>query len=347
MATKVAISTFVQELEAALKRKDGYIMGSYGQNPKTGSLDLSVTKESSSWKTTGWYYTQYDSSDYSAAQKKKALYWREHATRVWDCNGLAEGIYQLHTGVNINSKARYNYAQWCEPKGSGMIPVAKRVPGAAVFWGTSAANIHHVAYLWKPVTAGKPEGDWYLIEAKGVAYGVVQSKLNTRKPNYWGWMTKYYDYSGTTATEPVAESPVEDGVIRKGQTGDKVKEIQEALLKAGEVLPKYGADGDFGSETLAAVKSFQKKNGLPETGEVDGATKGLLLGSIAPKKKVVQIVGGNCNIRTGPSTMYPSVGVAHKLDQYEYGGETQNLWNSIIYKNEKRWVSYKYSKILD
>jgi short-subunit dehydrogenase len=30
MATKVAISTFVQELEAALKRKDGYIMGSYG-----------------------------------------------------------------------------------------------------------------------------------------------------------------------------------------------------------------------------------------------------------------------------------------------------------------------------
>ena len=30
---KMPIATFVAELEAALKRKDGYIMGSKGQNP--------------------------------------------------------------------------------------------------------------------------------------------------------------------------------------------------------------------------------------------------------------------------------------------------------------------------
>ena len=57
MAQKVPITTFIKELEAALTRQDGYIMGAYGQNPKTGSLDLSITKESSSWKPTGWYYT--------------------------------------------------------------------------------------------------------------------------------------------------------------------------------------------------------------------------------------------------------------------------------------------------
>ena len=41
---RVAISTFVAELAAALNRHDGYIMGAYGQNPRTGYLDLSITK---------------------------------------------------------------------------------------------------------------------------------------------------------------------------------------------------------------------------------------------------------------------------------------------------------------
>ena len=38
--------------------------------------------------------------------------------------------------------------------------------------------------------------------------------------------------------------------------------MQNDLLKAGESLPRFGADGDFGNETLAAVKNFQKKHGL-------------------------------------------------------------------------------------
>lgn len=337
MAQKVPISIFIQELEAALKRKDGYIMGAYGQNPKTGSLDLSVTKESSSWKTTGWYYTQYNSG-YTTSQKNKALYWREHATRVWDCNGLAEGIYQIHTGININARARNNYASWCDPKGSGIIPADKRIPGAAVFYGTPAGSIHHVAYLWKPVDANKPTGDWWLIEAKGVAYGVVQSKLSARKPDFWGYMTKYYDYSDTAVITPRT-------TIEKGDSGDEVKKIQEALLAAGEVLPKYGADGDFGSETLAAVKSFQQKNGLTVTGVIDEKTKSLLLKEESTAY-MVQIINGNCNIRTGPAITFKSVGVAHKSETYTYGGETQNGWHSIVFKNIKRWVSGKYSQVI-
>lgn len=50
---------FVKELEAALNRGDGYIMASYGQNPRTGYLDLSKTDVKSAWKENGWYYTQY------------------------------------------------------------------------------------------------------------------------------------------------------------------------------------------------------------------------------------------------------------------------------------------------
>ena len=82
---RMPIGKFVAELEAALNRKDGYIMGAKGQNPKK-------------WAANSWWYTQYDDS---ASQKKKALYWRENAQRVWDCNGLAEGIYEEAYGVNV------------------------------------------------------------------------------------------------------------------------------------------------------------------------------------------------------------------------------------------------------
>ena len=43
-------------------------------------------------------------------------------------------------------------------------------------------------------------------------------------------------------------------LLKKGSRGSEVKELQKAL---GE-----GADGIFGSGTEAAVKKFQKENGL-------------------------------------------------------------------------------------
>ena len=71
---KMPIGKFVEGFRAARDRHDGYIMGSKGQNPKK-------------WKTTSWWFTQY-----SGKQKTKALYWRENAERVWDCNGISEGL---------------------------------------------------------------------------------------------------------------------------------------------------------------------------------------------------------------------------------------------------------------
>lgn len=56
--------------------------------------------------------------------------------------------------------------------------------------------------------------------------------------------------------------------LRKGSNGSAVKELQELLLKHGYELPNYGADGDYGKETVDAVKKFQRANGL----FVDGVT---------------------------------------------------------------------------
>ena len=49
----------------------------------------------------------------------------------------------------------------------------------------------------------------------------------------------------------------------------KVEEIQAALQKDGE---KLAVDGIWGSHTSSALRDFQKKNGLKQTGRYDQAT---------------------------------------------------------------------------
>lgn len=270
---------FVPELKAAIERKDGYIMGACGQNPRTGYLDLSVTEVKSSWRKDGWYYTQYLEAPYTKQQYEKALYWREHATRVWDCNGLAEGIYELHTGVNIDSKARFNYSEWCDPKGSDMSEMP-RVPGIAVFIHSSSKGyITHVGYLLEPVEANNTAGDWWVAEARGVMYGVVKTKLSQRGWNRWGAMTKYYAY-GDALEKHEETHPFGTRLLKMGCSGEDVKALQETLISLGFSCGKWGADGEFGEATEKAVIDFQKENGLTADGIAGSKTKAALLAAI-------------------------------------------------------------------
>ncbi len=65
-----------------------------------------------------------------------------------------------------------------------------------------------------------------------------------------------------TSYTPSIPSPDNPGFpLKKGSKGENVRLLQEALItKYGKpILPKYGADGDFGSETVNALK----KAGLP------------------------------------------------------------------------------------
>ncbi len=61
-------------------------------------------------------------------------------------------------------------------------------------------------------------------------------------------------------------------VLSKGAQGPFVAEAQQLLVKNGHPLAPYGADGDFGGVTETAVKTFQRQNGLPESGRIDQAT---------------------------------------------------------------------------
>ncbi len=87
--------------------------------------------------------------------------------------------------------------------------------------------------------------------------------------------------SGNTSTPSVNDTLSKGNVYNKPS---KVKELQNLLMQNGYDLPRYGADGDFGSETEAAVKKFQADHGLKVTGIVDEETWNKLLSPDEPEK---------------------------------------------------------------
>lgn len=46
-------------------------------------------------------------------------------------------------------------------------------------------------------------------------------------------------------------------IPKKGDKGNAVRALQSRLIELGYKLPKYGADGDFGNETMYAVRAWQ------------------------------------------------------------------------------------------
>lgn len=327
---KMPATLFARQLGEALERKDGYIMGATGQDPRR-------------WPVDSHWFTQY-----SGAQREKALYWRAHAERVWDCNGLAEGLYKGYTGRNIDSRARYNYAHWCDPRGRGMIPAKFRLPGAAVFWGESASEIHHVAFLYKPVDPLKPRGNWYLIEARGVMVGVVETKLYSRKPDFWGLMTKYFDY-GEIKPQTLR---LGDRLLKVGCEGEDVKELQTDLVRLGYDCGRWGADGDFGDSTELAVRAFQRDHSLENDGICGPKTVAALQKALAKldsepqRPRLVEIRGGNCYVREAPDKTGAILGVAHDGDRLSWlGRRSDDGWLQVDYHGRAGWVSGKYGRL--
>jgi hypothetical protein len=73
--------------------------------------------------------------------------------------------------------------------------------------------------------------------------------------------------------------------------------LANRLEKPELMLPSWGADGDFGGETVAAVEAFQGMRGLPKTGKVDGNTARALDAALR---------GTNVPVVFGPNNLGPT-----------------------------------------
>ena len=65
-------------------------------------------------------------------------------------------------------------------------------------------------------------------------------------------------------------------LLKNGSKGSDVKKLQQSLINAGYNVGNAGADGIYGANTAAAVKQYQKDNGLA----VDGIAGNNTLGSL-------------------------------------------------------------------
>ena len=214
------------------------------------------------WGKSGQVWTQQDQNNTSNEQAiKYGSKWIGH--QVWDCSGLFRWAYkQLGTDCAHGSNSIYN--RYCKDKGrlrNGKKHATNEElkPGTAVFTGVEEDHGHIGLYI----------GGGEVIEAKGTAYGVVTGKVTDSKWTFWGELTAVQYEKGGGGEVP--EEPKKQ-TLKRGDKGEDVKELQKELINLGYPLPRYGADGDFGKETEAAVKAFQGDNGLKADGVVGEKT---------------------------------------------------------------------------
>ena len=126
-------------------------------------------------------------------------------------------------------------------------------------------------------------------------YQLTDMDCDARK-NMWGYHGKLWNFmdykykekSLFTDTTANASPKLDTNALKakvnsrvkaqKGDICDYVKDIQKVLIARGYSCGALGADGNFGTGTVNAVKLFQKDNSLSQTGIVDYATVIKLIG---------------------------------------------------------------------
>ena len=227
-----------------------------------------------------------------------------------------------------------------------------------------------VQYACEQVGNGKTIPDFYtatlanVLVKTGLFEKLTDAKYNTQDAYLERGMIQVTKTKGHTfiilengskagaAKTPETNYDLGERILRNGMEGADVKQLQGYLIQLGYDCGKWGADGDYGDATQMAVIDFQKDHSLAADGVYGPKSHAALEKAlddgdkIVDNAKQVKIVGGNCYVRTAPSTAGKSLGVAHAGDLFIYQGQTsENGWQLIKFNNKNGWVSGKYSEL--
>lgn len=212
------------------------------------------------------YYNNYATRDPDeAAQIKKrcpvlsgtkssctgCTYYPGGNTRCYDCRGFTRWVF-AQVGITISGAGCTS--QWNNKANWESMGEIRDMPADVVccVFMRDKNNASVMSHTGIHVGGGK------IIHCSGT----VKEGKTTDK----GW-THYAVPKGLDGKAPVTRP-----VLRNGSRGPYVTYVQTKLIQMGYDCGKTGADGIFGDKTSAAVKQFQKDNGLTADGVVGPAT---------------------------------------------------------------------------
>ncbi len=216
----------VRLFHKALDEKWGYIWGMSGQT-WTATRQASATRDMTVKYGSRWI-----------------------GRRVADCSGMFAWAFRQLGGYMYHG-SNTMWLKYCTAQGKlskGARDDGNRMcPGTAVFMYNNGKRGHVGLYV----------GNGKVIEAKGTRYGVVMSDVF--KWHEWG------ELKGVAYDKELIDKGVMPMVtVKFGDRGAAVVKLQDYLKILGYDVGK--ADGIFGGQTSAALRTFQSDKGL----KVDG-----------------------------------------------------------------------------
>lgn len=299
-------------------------------------------------RKTAQYPTHYTSS--RTSRYKKDI---ENKAIVCDCIGGCKAyawtgggeslLRALKTGESFSSKYGANGCP--DRSANGMFTYAKS-KGMPYGEMSSLPDLNGIA-LWKDGHVGYTVGNGKCVEWRSFSYGCVTTAIARRGFEAWFFLP-FLDYG---------ENLIIKRDLKRGMTGKEVAEMQKQLMNAGYALPKYGADGDFGRETEAALKKFQADNGLKSDGVFTQATREALSALTETeetdkkpaqdtdnqRKIIIRSHGGSVNLRYGNGTEYEKAASAGNGEKFVYVATADNGWHAVKEEKAVLWVSGEYS----
>ena len=312
-----------------------YWYGTYG---KKCSKSLYTSKKKQ-------YPDHYGSSRTSGYEKDIAA-----GKRCADCVGMIKSFFW--TGNNFDTDPKYATNNCPDKSADGMFSLCKEKGAIKTIPDIPGLVVHKKGHI------GVYIGGGYTIEMKGFDYDCKKVKVTSGPWTEWGklpaTMISYEEAPVAETPAPSADSEEKYPLIQNGSKGTAVKQLQKYLIELGYSCGPDGADGDFGKNTLAALKKFQKDHGVAQSGVYDVDTivaMGLALSArdkLPKNESVVRIVNGNAHVRLKSNVLGKSIGIVHKGEVYKYLGQTaSNGWNLIDFNGKEGWVSGKYSTVVD
>lgn len=271
-------------------------------------------------------------------------------------------------GYDQNQRTTY----WQHLKASNYDPAQITIACEADCSSGVAANVKAVGYrlgiqTLKNVSVDAYTGNLRAVLKRAGAIELTASKYLTSdkylRPGdvllYEGHHTAINLDMGSNAswgTSDNPSTPSQKNYLSKGDKGTEVKEMQEKLIVCGYSCGSYGADGDFGSGTDSAVRSFQKDYGLTVDGKFGPASKAKLdkvyaakissnyekisISTTSPSVKGIRVCGNKVPVCSEPGNANKIVGYLNdgNLISCDYRAWTNG---SCFYHYADGWVDGK------